>query len=84
MKIFILERDEAGEIYAYFEDVEHHIVVNHNPDSGRSPDNRVTINTDYECVVSNLLEPGQWTSFVVNDFATQRKLYEGVQDYLKS
>lgn len=68
MKIFILERGEDGEIYSYFENAEHHITVNHNPHSGRSPDDRVTVDFDSECEVTKLLEPGQWTSFVVKDF----------------
>jgi hypothetical protein len=72
MKVFILERGEDGSIYTYLEDVEHHIVVNHNPNSGRSPDNRVTIDTDNECLVTELLAPGEWTSFVINDFEPRR------------
>jgi hypothetical protein len=82
MRVFILERGEDGEIYAYFEDAEHHITVNHNPDSGRSPDDRVSIDTDNECLVTKLLEPGEWTSFVVNDFSPQRNLYQRVQEHL--
>ena len=76
MRVFILERAVDGEIYAYFEDAEHHVVVNHNPDSGRLPDDRVTIDTENECVVTNLLTPGQWTSFVVNDFEDPRIIYK--------
>ena len=68
MRIFILERDVDGEIVAYFESPEHHAVVNHNPHSGRSLEDRVEIDTDYECIVKNLLEPRQWTSFIVRDF----------------
>jgi hypothetical protein len=83
MRIFILERTEDGEIYAYVENAEHHITVNHNPDSGRNPDNRVTIDTENECLVTELLEPGQWTSFVVNDFIPQRNLYHKVKGGLK-
>jgi hypothetical protein len=69
MRVLILERDESGEIYAYIEDAEHHIVVNHNPHSGRSLENRVEINTDDECLVEELLGLGQWTSFLIKDFS---------------
>jgi hypothetical protein len=79
MRVFILERGPDDEIYAYFEDAEHHITVNHNPDSGRSIDDRVTIDTSNDCLVTELLEPGQWTSFVVNDFMPQRNLYHSLE-----
>jgi hypothetical protein len=82
MRVFILERGTDGEFYVYFEDAEHHITVNHNPDSGRSPDNRVTIDTENECLATELLEPGEWTSFVVNDFEEPRALYRELKSYL--
>ena len=68
MKIFILERGEDGTVYSYIESPEHFAVVGHNPASGRSLQDRVEIETDNECRVDHLLEPGQWTSFVVNEF----------------
>jgi hypothetical protein len=82
MRVFVLERAEDGEIYVYFENAEHHVTVNHNPDSGRSISNRVEIDTQDECLVTALLEPGQWTSFVVNDFEQSRALYAEVRNYL--
>jgi hypothetical protein len=68
MRVLILERDEDGDIHVYFENEEHHTIVNHNPYSGRSLQNRIEINTEDECLVNELLAPGQWTSFVLKDY----------------
>jgi len=68
MKVFVLERGVDGEVYAYFENATHHTVVNHNPYSGRSLEDRVEINTENECLVKELMAPGQWTSFILRDY----------------
>jgi hypothetical protein len=80
MQIAILERGEDGEIYFYFEDPEHHAVVNHNPDSGRSLADRVEIDTDNECLVPEQLAPGQWTSFIAKSFEVPKRIWEEFYD----
>jgi hypothetical protein len=69
MVILVVERNDDGEFYLYTETAEHYCLVGHR-NSCRSWDNWRYINAemDYACHLPELLNPGEWTSFILKEF----------------
>ena len=64
-QIMIVELDEDAKTYIYFETPAHFARLLHNGE--RSMANHVEADWPNECLIAAMLNPGEWTSLLINE-----------------